>query len=64
MRFTIKSKLACAFGAIIVLSMFTGGVACMKLGQLSDISANHGGQSRPHGQGEPTGDHGSRPGSL
>ena len=30
MRFTIKAKLASAFGAIIVLSMVTGGVAYFK----------------------------------
>ncbi len=27
MRFTVKAKLASAFGAVIVLSMITGGVA-------------------------------------
>src|SRR5882757_1470907 len=31
MRFTIKAKLACAFGAVIVLSMITAGVAYTKL---------------------------------
>ena len=31
MRFTVKAKLASAFGAIIVLSMITGGVAYFKL---------------------------------
>ncbi|GLH81955.1 hypothetical protein SSBR45G_68640 [Bradyrhizobium sp. SSBR45G] len=38
MRFTIKAKLASAFGAIIVLSMVTGGVAYTKLTQLADTS--------------------------
>jgi methyl-accepting chemotaxis protein len=36
MRFTIKAKLACAFGAVIVLSMITGGVAYTKLSSLDD----------------------------
>jgi len=31
MRFTVKAKLACAFGAITVLSMVVGGVAYVKL---------------------------------
>jgi methyl-accepting chemotaxis protein len=31
MRFSIKAKLACAFGAVIVLSMITAGVAYTKL---------------------------------
>src|SRR6185437_10031161 len=34
MRFTVKAKLACAFGAIIVLSMVAGGVAYVKLGDM------------------------------
>src|SRR5581483_7591926 len=34
MRFTVKAKLACAFGVIIVLSMVAGGVAYMKLGDM------------------------------
>ncbi|QQO35916.1 HAMP domain-containing protein [Bradyrhizobium diazoefficiens] len=34
MRFTVKAKLASAFGAIIVLSMVAGGVAYMKLGDM------------------------------
>lgn len=34
MRFTVKAKLASAFGAIIVLSMAAGGVAYMKLGDM------------------------------
>ena len=38
MRFTIKSKLACAFGAIIILSAITGGVAYVKLSDLSATS--------------------------
>jgi methyl-accepting chemotaxis protein len=38
MRFTIKSKLACAFGAIIILSAITGGVAYVKLSDLAATS--------------------------
>jgi methyl-accepting chemotaxis protein len=38
MRFTVKAKLASAFGAIIVLSMITGGIAYTKLTQLADAS--------------------------
>ena len=34
MRFTVKAKLASAFGAIIVLSMVAGGVAYVKLGDM------------------------------
>lgn len=34
MRFTVKAKLACAFGAIIVLSMVAGGVAYVKLSDM------------------------------
>lgn len=34
MRFTVKAKLACAFGVIIVLSMVAGGVAYMKLSDM------------------------------
>jgi methyl-accepting chemotaxis protein len=34
MRFTIKAKLASAFGLIIILSMVAGGVAYMKLGDM------------------------------
>jgi methyl-accepting chemotaxis protein len=34
MRFTVKAKLASAFGVIIVLSMAAGGVAYMKLGDM------------------------------
>jgi methyl-accepting chemotaxis protein len=36
MRFTIKAKLACAFGAVIVLSTITGGIAYTKLSALDD----------------------------
>jgi methyl-accepting chemotaxis protein len=36
MRFTIKAKLASAFGAVIVLSMVTGGIAYTKLSSLDD----------------------------
>ena len=38
MRLTVKAKLAAAFSTIIVLSMVTGGIAYMKLTQLSDTS--------------------------
>jgi methyl-accepting chemotaxis protein len=38
MRFTVKAKLASAFGAVIVLSMITGGVAYVKLSQLAETS--------------------------
>jgi methyl-accepting chemotaxis protein len=38
MRFTVKAKLASAFGAIIVLSMITGGVAYVKLSELAATS--------------------------
>ena len=38
MRITIKAKLAGAFGAIIVLSAITGGVAYMKLNELAATS--------------------------
>src|SRR6186713_1047601 len=38
MRLTVKAKLAAAFSTIIVLSMETGGIAYMKLTQLSDTS--------------------------
>ncbi|QOZ75314.1 methyl-accepting chemotaxis protein [Bradyrhizobium sp. CCBAU 53351] len=34
MRFTVKAKLASAFGLVIVLSMIAGGVAYMKLGDM------------------------------
>ncbi|MBR0930979.1 MCP four helix bundle domain-containing protein [Bradyrhizobium diazoefficiens] len=40
MRFTIKAKLACAFGAIIVLSGFTGGLAYLKLADQVEVSAD------------------------
>ncbi|MBW7971521.1 methyl-accepting chemotaxis protein [Bradyrhizobium sp. BR 10289] len=35
MRFTIKAKLACAFGAILLLSMIAGGIAYLKLSDLA-----------------------------
>jgi methyl-accepting chemotaxis protein len=38
MRFTIKAKLACAFGAIIVLSGITGGLAYLKLADQVEVS--------------------------
>ena len=31
MKFTVKAKLACAFGVVIVLSMIAGAVGYMKL---------------------------------
>ncbi|WP_027552852.1 methyl-accepting chemotaxis protein [Bradyrhizobium sp. Cp5.3] len=34
MRFTVKAKLASAFGLVIILSMVAGGVAYMKLGDM------------------------------
>jgi methyl-accepting chemotaxis protein len=40
MRFTIKAKLACAFGAIIVLSGLTGGLAYLKLADQVEVSAD------------------------
>jgi methyl-accepting chemotaxis protein len=36
MRFTVKAKLASAFGAVIVLSMVTGAIAYSKLSSLSE----------------------------
>ncbi|SDH19538.1 methyl-accepting chemotaxis protein [Bradyrhizobium sp. Rc2d] len=38
MRFTVKAKLACAFGVVIVLSMIAGGVAYVKLSELIGAS--------------------------
>ena len=35
MRFTVKAKLASAFATIIALSVITGGVAYLKLSELS-----------------------------
>jgi methyl-accepting chemotaxis protein len=40
MRFTVKAKLASAFGAVIILTMVTGGVAYVKLNQLAATSAD------------------------
>ena len=40
MRFTVKAKLAGAFGAVIILTMVTGGVAYVKLNQLAATSAD------------------------
>ena len=37
MRFTVKAKLISAFGAIIVISTLTGGVAYVKLSELTQI---------------------------
>ena len=34
MRLTVKSKLATAFGVVIVLSMVAGGVAFLKLSEM------------------------------
>ncbi|WP_424629017.1 HAMP domain-containing methyl-accepting chemotaxis protein [Bradyrhizobium sp. SYSU BS000235] len=39
MRFTVKAKLASAFGAVIVLSMISGGISYLKLSQLVETSA-------------------------
>jgi methyl-accepting chemotaxis protein len=39
MRFTVKAKLASAFGAVIILTMITGGLAYIKLNQLAATSA-------------------------
>jgi methyl-accepting chemotaxis protein len=39
MRFTVKAKLGAAFGAIIALAMVAGGLAVLKLNELSDTSA-------------------------
>jgi len=39
MRFSVKAKLAGAFGAVIILTMVTGGVAYIKLNQLAATSA-------------------------
>jgi methyl-accepting chemotaxis protein len=38
MRFSVKAKLAGAFGAVIILSMITGGVAYLKLNQMAATS--------------------------
>ncbi|MBR0835616.1 methyl-accepting chemotaxis protein [Bradyrhizobium manausense] len=40
MRFTVKAKLASAFGLVIVLSMVAGGVAYMKLGDMMATADN------------------------
>ena len=40
MRFSVKAKLASAFGAVIILSVVTGGVAYVKLNQLAATSAD------------------------
>ena len=40
MRFSVKAKLASAFGAVIILSMVTGGLAYVKLNQLAATSAD------------------------
>ena len=40
MRFSVKAKLAGAFGAVIILTMITGGVAYVKLNQLAATSAD------------------------
>jgi len=39
MRFTVKAKLASAFGAVIILSMITGSLAYIKMSQLAEASA-------------------------
>ena len=38
MRLTVKAKLASAFGAVLALSMLTGGVAYLKLSALTETS--------------------------
>ena len=38
MRFTVRAKLACAFGAVIALSIINGGVAYTKLNELADTN--------------------------
>ena len=38
MRFTIKTKLACAFGAVVMLSILTGAVAYSKLNLIAETS--------------------------
>jgi methyl-accepting chemotaxis protein len=40
MRFSVKAKLAGAFGAVIILSMVTGGLAYVKLNELAATSAD------------------------
>ena len=40
MRLTVKAKLAGAFGAVIILSMITGGLAYTKMNQLAATSAD------------------------
>jgi methyl-accepting chemotaxis protein len=40
MRFSVKAKLASAFGVVIILSIFTGGLAYVKLNQLAATSAD------------------------
>ena len=40
MRFTVKAKLASAFGIVILLSMIAGGVAYMKLNDMV-VTAEH-----------------------
>ena len=36
MRFTVKAKLASAFGVVLLLSMAAGGVAYLKLTEMID----------------------------
>ena len=52
MRFTVKAKLASAFGAIIILSAITGGVAYVKLNDLAASSRDPGEPGRSHRCGE------------
>ena len=40
MRFSVKAKLTGAFGAVIILSLITGGLAYVKLNQLAATSAD------------------------
>jgi len=39
MRFTVKAKLTSAFGAVIILSLITGGLAYIRMSQLAEASA-------------------------
>ena len=45
MRLTIKSKLAGAFGLVIVLSMVAGGVAYGRMSTMSDLTGRVATQS-------------------
>jgi len=45
MRFTVKMKLTAAFGAVILLSIITGGVAYVKMNELAETDASNVGRS-------------------